>query len=75
MQKMGIVPLAGLVSSTSKGTYYAIFVGNLTSSHVVALDELFPETNSRAGRRALFLDGGVGSTSGDAQLRRLLRCS
>jgi hypothetical protein len=47
MQKMGIAPSAAPVSSMSKGTYDAIFVGNLTSSHVAALDELFPATNNR----------------------------
>jgi hypothetical protein len=63
VQKMGIVPSAALVSSASKGKYNAIFVGNLTPSHVTALDELFPATNNRAGRRVLFSDGGVGSRS------------
>ena len=61
MQKMGIVPPIGPVSSVSKGTYDAIFAGNLTLSHVAALDELFPVTNNRAGRRALFSASGVGS--------------
>ena len=51
------------VSSASKETYGAIFVGNLTLSHVADLDELFPATNNRVGRRELSLDGGVGSRS------------
>jgi hypothetical protein len=63
MQKMGIAPPAALVSSASKGTYNAIFTGNLKPSHVAAPDELFPATNNRAGIRALFSDGGVGSRS------------
>jgi hypothetical protein len=61
MQRMGIVPPAAPVSSASKGTYDAIFTGNLTPSHVAALDELFLATNSRVGRRVLFSDGGGGS--------------
>jgi hypothetical protein len=61
--EMGIRPPAAPVSFASKGTYNAIFAGNLTPSHVVALGELFPTTNNRAGRRALFLDGGVGLRS------------
>jgi hypothetical protein len=63
MQKMGIVPPAAPISSTSKGTYYAIFAGKLMPSHMAALDELFPATNNRAGRRALFSDGRVESRS------------
>ena len=63
VQKIGIVSPAALVSSTSKGTYDAIFAGNLTPSHVAALDELFPATNNRASRRAFFSIGGVGSRS------------
>jgi hypothetical protein len=63
MQKMGIAPPAALVSSASKGTYDILFIGNLKPSHVAALDELFLATNNRAGRRALFSDGGVGSRS------------
>jgi hypothetical protein len=63
MQKMDIAPLAAPVSSASKGTYDAIFAGNLMPNHVAALDELFPTTNSSAGRRVLFSDGGVGSHS------------
>jgi len=69
MQKMGIVPLAALVPSVSKGTYDAIFAGNLTPSHVATLDKLFPATNNRAGRRTLFSNDGVGSRS--QQQRRL----
>ena len=42
MQRMGIVPPAAPVSSASKGIYDALFVGNLTPSHVAALDKLFP---------------------------------
>ena len=61
MQRMGIVLPAPPVSSVSKETYDAIFAGNLTPSHVAALDELFPVTNSRVGRRALFSDSGKGS--------------
>ena len=69
MQRMGFAPPAVPVSSASKGTYEALFARNLTPSHVAALDELFPETNSKAGRRALFSDDGVGSCS---QQRRSL---
>jgi ribosomal protein S6 len=47
VHKMGIARLAAPVSSVSKGIYDAIFVGNLTPSHVAALDELFPVTNNR----------------------------
>jgi hypothetical protein len=57
MQRMGIVPLIAPVLSASKGTYDAIFGGNLTPSHVAALNELFPVTSSRTSRRALFSDG------------------
>jgi hypothetical protein len=63
IQKMGIVPPATLVSSASKGTYDDIFSGNLTPSDVAVLDELLPATNNKAGRRALFSDGRVGSRS------------
>jgi hypothetical protein len=61
MKRMGILPPPTPVLSASKQTYDALFIGNLTPSHVVALDELFPATNSRAGRRALFLDAKGGS--------------
>ena len=64
MKKMGVAPPVAPVSSVYKLAYDAIFVGNLTSSHVATLDELFPATNSRAGRRALFPDGGGGSLKG-----------
>jgi hypothetical protein len=63
MQKMGIVLPVAPVSSTSKGTYDDIFVGNLTPSDVAVLDELLLATNNRASRRVLFSDGGVGSRS------------
>jgi len=62
MKRMGIAPLAAPVSSASKGAYDAIFLGNLTSSQVEALDELFLATNTKAGRK-LFSDAGVGSRS------------
>ena len=62
MKRMGIAPLAAPVSSASKGAYDAIFPGNLTSSQVEALDELFLETNTKVGRK-LFSDAGVGSRS------------
>jgi hypothetical protein len=39
-------------SSVSKRAYDAIFIWNLTSSQVAALDELFPATNNRASRKA-----------------------
>jgi hypothetical protein len=61
VQRMGIVPPAAPVSSASEGAYDAIFAWNLTLSHVAALDELFPATNNRAGRKVLFSDGGGGS--------------
>ena len=57
MKRMGIVPLGAPVSSASKEAYDVIFSGNLTSSQVEALDELFLATNTKAGRK-LFLDGG-----------------
>jgi hypothetical protein len=47
----------------SKQTYDALFAGSLTPSHVAALDELFPATNYRAGRRALFSDDEGGPHS------------
>jgi len=76
MQRMGIVLSATPVSFASKGAHDAIFIGNLTLSHVTVLDELFLVTNSRAGRRALFSDGGGGSRNQQraAQLLRLQRC-
>ena len=41
------------VRNATAGTHTdTIFTGNLRSSQVVALDELFPATNNRAGRRA-----------------------
>jgi hypothetical protein len=46
MQRMGIAPPAAPVSSASKGAYNAIFTGNLTSSQVEALDELFLAANT-----------------------------
>jgi hypothetical protein len=61
MQRLGIVPLIARVSSASKGAYDAIFTGNLTPSHVAALNKLFPATSSRTSRRALFSDGKKGS--------------
>ena len=62
MKRMGIAPLAAPVSSASKGAYDAIFPGNLISSQVEALDELFLETNTKVGRK-LFSDARVGSRS------------
>lgn len=62
MKKMGIVLPVAPVSSASKRAYDAIFAG-LMPSHVTTLDELFPATNNRAGRRVLFPDGRVGSRS------------
>ena len=62
MKRMGIAPPLAPVSSASKGAYDAIFVGNLTSSQVEALDELFPVANTKAGRK-LFSDAGVGQRS------------
>ena len=73
MQRMGIAPPAAPMSSASKGAYDAIFAGNLTSSHVAALDELFPAINSMAGRRALFSDGRGGSRN-QQRLLRVQRC-
>lgn len=61
MQKMGIAPPTTLVSFASKRSYDAIFTGNLTLSHMAALDELFLATNVQTSRRTLFSDGGVGS--------------
>ena len=61
MKKMGILPPAALVSSAAKGAFDAYFTGNLSSDQVEALDELFPATNDKAGRRTFFSDGGVGS--------------
>ena len=60
MQNICITPPIVLVSSASKRTYDDLFAGNLTLSHVAALDELFPATNNRVGRRAFFSDAGVG---------------
>jgi hypothetical protein len=65
---MGIAPPEALVSYASQVAYDAIFTGNLTSSQVEALDELFPMANIRVGR-ALFGDGG--GRSGSQQRRRL----
>jgi hypothetical protein len=62
MQRMGIALLAAPSSSVSKGAYDAIFIGNLTSSQVEALDKLFLAANIRAGRK-LFSDAGVGPCS------------
>jgi hypothetical protein len=50
MQRMGIAPPAALVSTASMATYDAAFTGNLSSSKVEALDELFPAANCRAAR-------------------------
>jgi hypothetical protein len=62
MQRMGIASSAAPVSSACKGAYDAIFTGNLTSSQVKALDELFPAANTRIGRK-LFSDAGGGPHS------------
>jgi hypothetical protein len=62
MQRMGIALPAAPVSSASKGAYDTIFTGNLTSSQVEALDELFPVANTRTGRK-LFSDAGGGPRS------------
>jgi hypothetical protein len=51
------------LSSVFMQTYDALFVGNLTSSNVAALDELFLATNYRANRRALFSDAEGGPRS------------
>jgi hypothetical protein len=56
MQRMGIAPPATPVSTTSKATYDAVFTGNLSSSQVEALDELFPAANCKAAR-TLFAEG------------------
>jgi hypothetical protein len=58
MKRMCIAPPKAPVSSASKGAYKAIFEGNLTSSQVEALDELFSVTNTRAGRK-LSSDAGI----------------
>jgi hypothetical protein len=52
MKRMGTLSQVTPTSSASKRAYDAIFTGNLMSSQVAALDELFPATNNRAGRRA-----------------------
>ena len=62
IKRMGITLPPAPVSSASKGAYNAIFAGNLTTSQVEALDELFLETNTKVGRK-LFSDAGVGSRS------------
>ena len=59
MQRMGFAPPAAPISSASKRAYGDLFARNLTSSEVEALDELFPATNARTGRR-LFADDGAG---------------
>jgi len=59
---MDFAPPAASISSASNQAYDDLFVGNLTSSEVEALDELFPATNARTGRR-LFSDDGAGSHS------------
>jgi hypothetical protein len=68
MQRMSFAPPAAPISSTSKRAYDDLFAENLTSSEVEALDELFPVTNARTGRR-LFSDDGAGSRG--QQRRRL----
>ena len=62
MKRMGIALSAAPVSSASKRAFNAMFVGNLMSSEVEALDKLFPATNNRSGRK-LFSDARVGSRS------------
>jgi hypothetical protein len=73
MQRMSIAPPAGPVSYASQVAYDTIFTGNLTSSQVEALDELFPATNSRVGR-TLFADGGFadGGVRSRSQQQRCL---
>jgi hypothetical protein len=56
MQRMSIAPPAAPVSTASKATYDAVFSGNLSSSQVEALDELFQAANCRAAR-TLFAEG------------------
>jgi hypothetical protein len=56
---MGIAPSVAPASPASKGAYDAIRTGNLTSSQIEALDELFPAVNARTGRK-LFSDAGGG---------------
>ena len=51
MKRMGIAPPAAPVSSASDRAFNTMFGGNLTSSEVEALDELFPATNNRSGRK------------------------
>ena len=51
MQRMGTLSQVIPTSSASKRAYDAIFIGNLTSSQVAALDKLFLVTNNRTGKR------------------------
>jgi hypothetical protein len=60
MQRLGFAPPGAPISPAFKRTYDDLFAGNLTSSEVEALDELFSATNARTGRR-LFSDDGAGS--------------
>ncbi|XP_066374092.1 uncharacterized protein [Miscanthus floridulus] len=60
MQRMDFAPPAASISSVSKRAYDDLFAGNLTSSKVEALDELFPVTNARTSRK-LFSDDEAGS--------------
>jgi len=50
MRKMGILQNTAPPSPGAKWAYDAILSGNLTTSQVAALDELFPATKTRAGR-------------------------
>jgi hypothetical protein len=76
MQRLGFAPPGAPISPSFKRIYDDLFAGNLTSSEVEALDELFPATNARTGRR-LFSDDGAGSRSQqrEAQFYRLWCCS
>jgi hypothetical protein len=56
MQRMGITHPAAPVSTASKATYDVVFSGNLSSSQVEALDELFQAAKCRAAR-TLFAEG------------------
>jgi len=52
MKRMGNLSQETPTSSASKRAYDAIFIGNLTSSQVEALGELFAVTNNMASRRS-----------------------
>ena len=50
MQRMGVPPPPAPVTPASKRALEAIFTDNLTETQIVALDELFPAANCKAGR-------------------------